>query len=126
MSGCKKNCDKWYELENKECVEIREVFYGTYLGSAVTSDGQIAPDLNMTISSYSGNIQRLSCEESGVSFYLELTGENMFDIHSQDVYSNGHTGQIEGFGTFNGTQVTMDYSVTFPGDTIQLIFTGTK
>lgn len=119
-TGCEKNCDEWYELEDNDCVEMREKFYGTFVGT-VTANGQ-TQNSSTTLTS-NGNVQRITWDGSQ---YLELSGESTVNIPLQNVYDSDGTYSIEGSGSLNGNQLVLNFIATFQGQTIVMNFTGTK
>ncbi|MBP9152526.1 MAG: hypothetical protein KBF73_09610 [Flavobacteriales bacterium] len=119
-TGCKKTCDDWHELEDKDCVEMREKFYGTYVGT-MTSNGQ-TQNISTTLAS-NGNVQRITWDGSQ---YLELSGETTVDIPLQNVYDQSGTYSIEGAGSLNGSQLVLNFVATYQGQTVVINFTGTK
>lgn len=120
LAGCEKTCDEWFELEDGDCVEMREKFYGTYTGT-MTSNGQ-TQNVQTTLSS-NGNVQRISWEGTQ---YFEVTGSTTFNIPLQNVYHQGGTYSMEGSGSLNGNQLVFNALATFQGQTIVMNFTGTK
>jgi hypothetical protein len=57
---------------------------------------------------------------------MELSSETAFNIPLQNVYMQGATWQIEGSGSFNGNQITMNYTATYQSQSAIVNFTGTK
>lgn len=123
FTGCQKTCDEWYELDDNDCIEIRIQYYGTYVGT-VTVDGQ-SLNAYMEIGEYSGDVQRLRVEGEG-SVYLELSSESTFNIPLQNSYSSQGTVQVEGSGSFSGSQLVLNYLGTYQGQTTTVSFTGTR
>lgn len=120
ISGCTKNCDEWHELEDKDCVEMREKFFGTYIGTA-TWDGQTYN--SSTTLSTNGDVQRITWDDTQ---YLELSGSSTVDIPLQNVYDANGTYSMEGSGSLNGNQLILNFVATYQGQTIAGNFTGTK
>ncbi|MCF8276963.1 MAG: hypothetical protein K9J17_09525 [Flavobacteriales bacterium] len=120
-TGCKKTCDDWYELEDKDCVEMREKFYGYYVG-VYTQNGQTSNGA-LELSELSGNVQRIRL--TGSSNYFELTGSNSFDMPLQQVV-DVQTYTMEGSGSLSGNQITFNATQTLNGQTVILNFTGSK
>lgn len=120
-TGCKKTCDDWYELEDKDCVEMREKFYGTYVG-VYTQNGQTSNGA-LELSEFSGNVQRIRLTGSGN--YFELTGSTSFDMPLQQVV-DVQTYTMEGSGSLSGNQITFNATQTLNGQTAILNFTGSK
>ncbi|MCF8459866.1 MAG: hypothetical protein K9G46_04015 [Flavobacteriales bacterium] len=120
-TGCKKTCDDWNELEDKDCVEMREKFYGYYVG-VYTQNGQTSNGA-VELSEYSGNVKRIRLTGSGN--YFELTGSSSFEMPLQQVI-DVQTYNMEGSGSLNGNQLTFNATQTYNGQTTILNFTGTK
>jgi hypothetical protein len=81
-TGCEKTCDEWYELEDDNCVEMREKFFGYYAG-VYTQNGQTINGA-IDLSEYSGDVKRLRL--SGSNNYFVLTGASSFEVPLQNVY----------------------------------------
>ena len=123
-TGCKK-CEEWYEKDGNDCVEIRTQYIGTYTGTATTG-GQTA-NAQLTLTTNADGVNRLSfLFDGGASAYLELTSETAFSIPLQNVYQQGATSTVEGSGSFNSNQISVNYTATFQGQTAIVNFTGTK
>jgi len=123
-TGCQKNCDEWFELDGKNCIELRTKYYGTYTGTA-TSIGQTV-NAQTQFSIYDGDVQRMRFLLDGPQPYVVLSSETAFSIPLQNVYMQGATWQIEGSGSFNGNQVNFNYIATYSGQSYTVNFTGTK
>lgn len=121
-TGCEENCDEWYELEDKDCVEMREKFYGYYVG-VYTQDGQTSNGA-LELSEFSGNVQRIRLTGSGN--YFELTGSTSFDMPLQQVVDPQATYTMQGSGSLSGNQITFNATQTLNGQTVVLNFTGSK
>ena len=67
-TGCEKSCDEWFEKDGKDCVEMRQKFFGTYVGT-FSANGQ-TQNIQTTLST-NGNVQRITWDNSQ---YLELSG----------------------------------------------------
>ncbi len=122
VTGCQKTCDEWYELEDKDCVEMREKFYGYYVG-VYTQNGQTSNGA-LELSEYSDNVQRIRL--TGSSNYFVLTGSSTFDMPLQQVVDPQATYTMEGSGSLSGNQITFNATQTLNGQTVILNFTGTK
>jgi len=120
-TGCKKTCDEWHELEDKDCVEMREKFYGYYVG-VYTQSGQTSNGF-IELSEYSGDVMRIRLTGSGN--YFEITGSTSFEMPLQQVV-DVQTYTMEGSGSLNGNQLTFNATQTYNGQTVILNFTGTK
>ena len=120
FNSCQQECDEWYERDGNECVEVRQKFLGTYVGT-LTSGGQTQN--SMTTLSSNGNVQRITWDGSQ---YLELTGDNTVSIPLQNVYDQNQTYSIEGSGSLNGSQLVLNFVITYQGQTTVANFTGTK
>jgi hypothetical protein len=120
VTGCKPTCNEWYEADGVKCVEMREKFYGTYVGTA-TAGGQ-TQNWSTAISSHN-EINKMTLNGTN---YVELTGSTTFSIPLQNVYDQNGTYQIEGSGSVNGNQLIMNYVATYQGSTSVVNFTGTK
>lgn len=118
--GCKPNCNEWYEADGLKCIEMREKFYGTYVGTA-TSNGQ-TQNWSAQLSAHN-EIDKVILNGTN---YIQLTGSTSFSIPLQNVYDQNGTYQIEGSGSVNGNQLIMNYVATFQGSTSVVNFTGTK
>lgn len=119
-TGCEKTCDEWFELEDSDCVEMRDKFFGTYVGT-MTSNGQTQNV--QTVLTTNGDVQRITWDGSQ---YLELSGSSAVNIPLQNVYSPDGTYSIEGTGSLNGSQLILNFVATFQGQTVVMNFTGTK
>jgi len=125
LAGCEKTCDEWFELEDGDCVEMREKFYGTYTGT-MNSNGQTANGQTV-ISEGSGAVNSLNFLLQTGNSSLTLTDDNgSFTIPLQNIYYQGNTMSIEGSGSFNGNQLVMNYVGTYQGANMVINFTGTK
>lgn len=122
ISGCNEDCDEWFEKEDKDCIEMREKFYGYYVG-VYTQNGQTSNGF-IELTEFSGNVQRVKFGDS--SNYLELTGSSTFDLPLQQVVDIQGTYTLEGTGSLNGNQLVLNATQTFNGQTVILNFTGTK
>jgi hypothetical protein len=120
-TGCEKTCDEWFELEDGDCVEMREKFYGYYVG-VYTGGGQTQNGF-IELSKHSGGVDKLSVD-GGNTFVL--TGTNSFDIPLQNVYDPQATYSMEGSGSLNGNQLTFNYVASLNGQSVVMNFTGTK
>lgn len=125
ISGCKLECDEWYEAQDGECVEIREQFYGTYTGT-VTSNGQSANGQTVISAGNSGANSLFFLLQTGNSNILLNDENGSFSIPLQNVYYQGLTMSIEGSGSFSGNQLVMNYIGTYQGSNVTVNFTGTK
>lgn len=124
-TGCKLECDEWYEESDGDCVEMREKFFGTYTGTA-TAAGQTA-NAQIVISTNSSAVNNLNFLLSSGDAYLTLSNESgAFGIPMQNIYTQGVTYTIEGSGSFNGNQLVMNYVLSFQGANTTVNFTGTK
>lgn len=119
-TGCEKTCDEWFELEDDDCVEMRDKFFGTYMGT-MTFNGQ-TQNIQTTLST-NGNVQRITWDGSQ---YFELSGSSTFSIPLQNVYAQGGTMSMEGSGSLNGNQLVFNAAATYQGQTVVMNFTGTK
>ena len=122
ITGCKEDCDDWFESEDKDCIEMREKFYGYYVG-VYTQNGQTSNGF-IELSEYSGNVQRMRLANS--SNYFELTGSSTYDMPLQQVIDTQGTYTLEGSGSLNGNQLVFNATQTLNGQTVILSFTGTK
>lgn len=97
---------------------MRQKFFGTYVGVR-THDGQIEnPSDTIQITEHPGGIDKMF-----FNYYTcQLTSSTTFDIPYTDADITFH---VEGNGSGDGNQITIDYLVLF-GDTIQVNFTGSK
>ncbi|MCF8465625.1 MAG: hypothetical protein K9G41_12335 [Flavobacteriales bacterium] len=120
LNGCQANCDEWYEADGLKCIEMREKFYGTYVGTA-TTDGQ-TQNWSAQLSAHN-EIDKVVLNGTN---YIQLTGSTSFSIPLQNVYDQNGTYQIEGSGSVNGNQLILNYVATFQGSTSVINFTGTK
>ena len=120
VTGCKPTCNEWYEADGVKCVEMREKFYGTYVGTA-TSDGQ-TQNWSAQLTAHN-EINKLILNGTN---YIELTGSSSFGIPLQNVYDPNGTYQIEGSGSLSGNQLILNYVATYQGYTTVVNFTGTK
>lgn len=57
-TGCEKTCDEWFELEDDDCVEMREKFYGTYTG-VFSSEGEVPYIGYILLSESADGVQRI-------------------------------------------------------------------
>jgi hypothetical protein len=116
--GCNEECEEWHEGD--DCVEMREKFYGTYIG-VYTQNGQTINGA-VEIAEHSGGVEKMSV--SGNTFVL--TGSTTFDIPLQNVYDPQGTYSMEGNGSLSGSQLSFNATQTANGQTVILNFSGTK
>ncbi len=117
--GCNEECEEWHEGD--DCVEMREKFFGTYIG-VYTQNGQTSNG-GIEISEHSGGVDKMSVYSDNT---FVLTGSNSFDIPLQNVYDPQGTYSIEGNGSLSGNQLSFNVTQTANGQTVVLNFTGTK
>ncbi len=116
--GCNKECDEWQEGD--DCVEMREKFFGDYVG--VYTQNGVPSNGGIVLSTHSGGINKLMA----TSQTFELTGSTTFDIPLQNVYDPQGTYTMEGSGSLNGNQLILNYVASAGGQNVITNFTGTK
>jgi hypothetical protein len=124
-TGCKKTCDDWNELEDKNCVEMRQKFYGTYTGT-VTANGQSQNAQTVISQGNSGVNSLIFLLQTGNSTLMLTDESGAFTIALQNIYYQGVTMSIEGSGSFNGNQLVMNYVGSYQGSNTIINFSGTK
>ena len=120
-------CQDWYEGEN--CgTEERAKYYGLYTGTlTLTQNGQvIAQDVTQMDISDGASINRLQVDGLGTEAKINVSGQPNFDLVPFTIVSQGETVQCTGFGTFNGSQLSMYGQMSASGETINWTYVGTK
>lgn len=127
-AGCKDElqCGDWEEVSGDRCVEMREKFYGTYVGTTTISLNGSQTTLTETkLKAYPGDAQRFYIDD----LKAELRSSTTFEIPLQNVY-DAQLGLVsfEGNGSLNGNQLVYNTRSQVPGLTeiAYLNFTGTK
>lgn len=120
FTGCQKDCGQWYEKDGKDCVSMREKFYGTYLG-VLTVNGN---------SQNTATVLEPHTDESKMiwdsDLYVVLTGSETFEIPLQQQNDNGTIIYIQGSGSISGNQLGINFGVTVNNVSSPGSFVGTR
>ena len=120
ITGCKKECGQWYEPEGKNCTDMRNKFYGTYLGVTVF-DGQFT---NTSTTLTANNDEGVINWDSDL--VLKLTGSTTVEIPLQHTTTNGTDIYVEGTGSLNENQLVLTFNTTINNQVFATTFSGTK
>lgn len=120
LTSCQKECGEWYDTEDKNCVDMRNKFIGTYNGT-FTIGGQASA--NSTDFSIHPTEKTMFWDGAQ---YVVLTGSTTFDIPLQQRDENGTLMYFEGNGSISGSQLIMTFTVTVNSQTVPGSFIGNK
>lgn len=119
LSACQKECDAFHE--GKGCKsEVREKYIGQYNGGVSRPGTAFIGIFEIK----KGNGGAESLDFNGAQG--ELTSSNTFEVSYQPITVNGSNGQIQGYGSFDGTILSFYYEITMSGATNASYFVGEK
>ena len=114
------NCPAWYEGTSCE-TQVRSKYYGNYTG--IFAAGGTSSNTTFAFEASSDGVDYMKW---GGSQTLKLTSNTTFKIPLQKLYTSTKTYDIEGSGSFSGSQVILNFNATANSQTTAFNFSGTK
>lgn len=128
FTGCKKECE--YYMEGKKCdSEVREKYYGTYVGtSTMTAAGNGQTETQTVASNVTAQSDGKEWVNLGSGIKAQLVTASTFEIPLQIIISGQNSAQIQGSGSFGQNtlgfamvwiQNNNNFAYTFNGNLVQ-------
>ena len=114
-------CPSGYEGNNCD-IEIRTKFFGTYVG-VLTYEGTTSDDVSLELSKFVGDVEKIYWDQT---FYLVVSGSTTFNIPEQEEDIGGDLVKISGNGSLNGNILTILFTFSMSGTSVDFEFKGTK
>jgi hypothetical protein len=113
-------CAAWYEGTTCE-TQVRTKYFGDYKGIFAATGTSSTVTFTFETSSDGVDIIKWGGTQT-----LKLTSNTTFKIPLQKLYTASKTYDIEGSGSFSGSQVILNFNATANSQTTTFNFSGTK